>query len=53
MGGPVVSTLATNIEMIPENEKNIFDWCREKQLDKLKKCLENGESINQKDDEVS
>lgn len=53
LGGPVVSTLATsNIEVIPDNEKCIFDWCKENQLEKLKKCLENGENINQKDEEV-
>ena len=50
--GPVVSTLAEKSEVVPENQKDLFDWCKEGRLDKIKECLKSGEDINQRDDEA-
>ena len=40
-------------EVIPENQKTMFDWCKEGNLSGLKRCMLNGEDINRRDEDVS
>ena len=50
-GGPVVSTLMNNDEVIPDESKNIFDWCKEGQMSRLTPLLSET-NINSTDDQV-
>ena len=51
-GGPVVSRMADRSEDIPENQKNLFDWCKEGQIKKLEECLTQNHNIDAKDKQV-
>ncbi len=46
-----MSTLIEKEEIIPDNQKTIFDWCREGDLDKIKDCLKHND-IDQIDEQV-
>ena len=50
-GGPVVSTLMNHTEVIPEENKNVFDWCKEGQVSRLAPLLSET-NINSKDEQV-
>ena len=49
----MVSILAEKKEDIPENQKNLFDWCREGCCDKVREFIEGGQAVNMKDDQVA
>ena len=50
-GGPVVSTLMKDEEVIPDQEKSLFDWCKEGNGERLAAMLDR-EQVNDKDEEV-
>lgn len=52
--GPVVSRMATQEKELAEEEKTMFDWCKEGRRDKLESFLDlTPDSINTKDSQVS
>lgn len=50
-GGPVVSTLMKNDDAIPDEKKNMFDWCKEGNVTKLAAVVTQRE-VNIQDEEV-
>ena len=53
MGGPSVSRYAEETEeVIPDDQKNVFDWCKEGHVTKLA-AMVTEENINEKDEQVS
>ena len=53
-GGPAVSTLAggdSGDSDVPDDEKTVFDWCKEGHVTKLESLLTD-DSINSKDSQV-
>ena len=51
VGGPVVSRMVNTEEDLPDNEKTIFDWCKEGRKDRLQNLL-SPDNINTKDNQV-
>ena len=49
--GPVVSTLMNSVEDIPDEEKNIFDWCKDGQVAKVAAVVTRN-NVNTLDEEV-
>ena len=50
--GPSVSTLARKEDELPSDQKTIFDWCKEGNLDNIAQWMHNRKDINVKDEEV-
>lgn len=50
-GGPVVSTLMNNMEVIPDEKKTVFDWCKEGDVTRLSGMLTES-NINSLDEQV-
>lgn len=50
-GGRAVSTLMNNAEVIPDEKKTIFDWCKEGHTEKLSAMLTKT-NINSTDEQV-
>ncbi len=50
--GQAVSTMANQEKELADEDKNIFDWCKEGDLAQVRKLLANTD-INHKDEEVS
>lgn len=52
-GGPVMSRMVPEDEAaIPDDEKSVFDWCKEGRADRLAAML-TAQNINEKDAEAS
>lgn len=53
VGGPKVSVYAVDEEevKIPDDQKSVFDWCKEGQVARLAEMVTE-QNVNQKDDQV-
>lgn len=50
-GGPVVSTLMNSAEVIPDESKSVFDWCKEGRVERLTPLLSDT-NVTSTDDQV-
>ena len=52
--GVGVSTMSADEDEIPDEEKSVFDWCKEGNLDQVKKFLADSkdDEVNKRDEEV-
>jgi hypothetical protein len=50
-GGPTVSVLARTEENLKDEEKSLFDWCKEGNVEKIRELL-NPDNINHQDEDV-
>ena len=52
-GGPVVSRIiAEEEESVPDDQKTVFDWCKEGNVDRLSAMVTN-QNVNSKDEQVA